>query len=227
MPTGNPAIRTDFDRIAHLPERYSWSANDYYQPYLLGHIPAQLNHALEVGCGTGGFARQLAARSTYVTAVDLSPEMIKLARIRSAGYPNIYFQVGDVLDLTFPDKQYDCVTSIATLHHMPLEPILTKMRDALMPGGTLLVLDLVQPQGIDDIAGSIVAAPLNFVLRAFHTRSLTIPTEVRTAWDEHGRTDSYLTMDEVKAICADIVPGAAVKKHLMWRYSIVWQKPVQ
>jgi SAM-dependent methyltransferase len=224
MSTQNPTIRTDFDRIAHLPERYSWSANDYYQPYLLKHLPSHIEHALEIGCGTGAFARQLATRSTHVTALDLSPEKVRLAQQRSSTHPNIHFQVADVLDWPFPSAHYDCIASIATLHHLSLDIMLVHMRDALKPGGTLLILDLVRGNSIADIFSSLLAAPLNFTLRSFHTQSLTIPAEVRTAWDEHGRTDTYPTIDEVKRACAEIIPGAKVKKHLMWRYSIVWQK---
>lgn len=225
MAASNPTIRTDFDRIAHLPERYSWSANDFYHRYLLGHLPPRLDRVLEVGSGTGSFARLLALRANHVTGMDLSTEMVRLARQRSAQHPNLSFLVNDALESPFPSDEYDCVASIATLHHLPLEIMLRKMSAAIKPGGILLVLDLVSPEGIADIVASLVAAPLNFVLRTIHTRDVKIPTEVRAAWDEHGKTDTYPTLSEVKRACAAILPGAKVKKHLMWRYSILWRKP--
>ena len=220
-------IRSDFDRIALLPERYGWSPNDFYQPYLLKHIPPRCDDALEIGCGTGAFARLLADSATRVVGLDLSPEMVRLARLRSVGYPNIDFQVADVLAWEFPVGAFDCVVSIATLHHLPLEAMLLKMREALRPGGVLLVLDLFRVQGVGDLLSSPVAAPLNFVLRAAHNRRLLMPREVRAAWDEHGRNDVYLTMREVRQVCAAVLPGAKVKKHLLWRYSIVGRKPLR
>jgi SAM-dependent methyltransferase len=220
-----PTVQSDFDRIALLPERYSWSPNDFYHAYLLKHLPTRCQAALEVGCGTGGFARCLAERSGRVTGLDLSPQMVRLARLRSALYPNIDFQVADVLDWPFPEARFDCVASIATLHHLPLEPTLLKMRDALRPGGALLVLDLFRPQGVADILLSLIAMPLNFTLRAVHNRRLLTLPAVRQAWDEHGSTDVYPTVKEVRRACATILPGAKVKKHLLWRYSIVWKKP--
>jgi hypothetical protein len=32
-------------------------------------------------------------------------------------------------------------------------------------------------------------------------------------------------MNEVRALCSEVFPGATVRKHLLWRYSIAWQKP--
>lgn len=218
-------IRSDFDHIARLPQRYAWSPNDFYHAYLLKHLPPHCETVLEIGCGTGAFARCLAGRSTRVTGLDLSPEMVRLARRDSAAYPNIDFQVADVMEWAFPAGEFDCVASIATLHHLPLRTMLLKMREALRPGGTLLVLDLFRVQGTGDILTSMVAAPLNFVLRAAHNRRLVAPRVVRDAWDEHGRNDVYMTAQEVRRACAAILPGATVKKHLLWRYSIVWKKP--
>jgi hypothetical protein len=48
--------------------------------------------------------------------------------------------------------------------------------------------------------------------------------EVRAAWAAHERHDLYPTMTEVHTLCASVLPGAKIKKHFLWRYSIVWQK---
>jgi hypothetical protein len=47
---------------------------------------------------------------------------------------------------------------------------------------------------------------------------------VRDAWAAHERHDLYPTMTEVRALCASVLPGAKIKQHLLWRYSIVWEK---
>jgi hypothetical protein len=54
---------------------------------------------------------------------------------------------------------------------------------------------------------------------------LAEPAELRRAWEEHGRTDRYLTLAEVRAACARALPGARVRRHLLWRYLIVWRRP--
>jgi ubiquinone/menaquinone biosynthesis C-methylase UbiE len=57
--------------------------------------------------------------------------MIRLAREHSVFYPNIDFQVADVLEWPFPEAAFDCIASIATLHHLPFESLLLEMKAAL------------------------------------------------------------------------------------------------
>jgi ubiquinone/menaquinone biosynthesis C-methylase UbiE len=90
-----------------------------------------LGEALEVECGTGEFARLLAERCERVLAVDLSPRMIEEARARAKDHPNVEYLLADASSWAFPRERFDCVASIATLHHLPLGPMLAKMRDAL------------------------------------------------------------------------------------------------
>jgi hypothetical protein len=61
-------------------------------------------------------------------------------------------------------------------------------------------------------------------LRLVKTGRLRESTEARVAWDEHGRGDSYITISQVRRTCAKLLPGARVRRHLLWRYSIIWRK---
>lgn len=217
-------IRSDFDRLAQF-DADGWNHNNYYHSFLLRHVPQPCHHALEIGCGTGSFARLLAQRSAHVTALDLSPEMIRIARARSTAYTNLTYEVANVQVWDFPADRFDCIVSIATLHHMPLEPILEKMKRGLRAGGVLLVLDLYEGKQFSDLLTGAIAMPLHFALRLLHTGRLQDPPEVRAAWAQHGQTDHYLPVSEVRRVCNSVLPGARVTKHLLWRYSIVWQKP--
>ena len=50
----------------------------------------------------------------------------------------------------------------------------------------------------------------------------------RRAREEHGATDVYLTPAEVRDACAEAgLRGAKVRRHLLWRYSLVWRKPIR
>jgi len=128
-------IQADFDRLALL-SREGWDHNSHYYRFLLKHVPARFSKALELGCGTGAFARLLATQAQQVLALDLSPQMIRIAREHSLLYANIDFQVADALSWEFPPEQFDCISSIATLHHLPIEEILVKMRSALRVNGS-------------------------------------------------------------------------------------------
>lgn len=215
-------IQADFDRLALL-STGSWDHNSHYHSFLLNHVPSPCENALEIGCGTGTFARLLAKRARHVLALDLSPQMIRVARERSAQYANIDFQTADVLSWDFPREQFDCIVSIATLHHLPLEDLLIKMKSALSVNGTLIILDIFQGRPIDMLT-SLLAIPVNLVLKYLKTGRVRDPREVREAWAEHGRRDMYLTLSQVRHICRTTLPGAKVRKHLLWRYSIIWQK---
>jgi len=217
-------IQQDFDRIA-LVSTDGATQNDHYLNFLLRHLPANCNEVLEVGCGTGTFARLLARRSQKVLALDLSPEMIRIARERSVQVQNVEFEIADVCDRPLPVESFDAVASIATLHHLPIREILLKMKTALKPGGVLLVLDLFEPVGLLDFTLNLLAIPVSVSLRLMHHGRLLRRRKERDAWAAHERHDIYPTMREMRELCAEILPGAKVRKHLLWRYSIVWQKP--
>jgi ubiquinone/menaquinone biosynthesis C-methylase UbiE len=217
-------VQQDFDRIALVSED-GGTHNDHYHRFLLRHLPSNCHNALEVGCGTGGFARRLAEHFKHVLALDVSPEMIRLARERSVQFPNIEFQLADVLERSLPADSFDCIASIATLHHLPLREVLLKMKSALKPGGVLLVLDLFERAGLSDSISNLMAIPVSVSLRLIHHGRLLPRREVRDAWAAHEVHDLYPTMREVHALCDEILPGAKIRKHLLWRYSIGWQKP--
>ena len=157
-------FRNDFDRLAAF-DMGGWNHNDHYHPYLLSYLPDVCGDSLDIGCGTGAFARLLGQRSRYVLALDLSPEMIRIAQERSVEFPNIDYRVEDVLEWVFPPNGFDCIASIATLHHVSLEMMLPKLRLALKPGGVLLILDLYKAKTLSDYLLRAVAIPANILIR--------------------------------------------------------------
>ena len=111
-------IQAEFDRLAQF-DRERWDHNNHYHDYLLRHMPASCANALDIGCGTGAFARLLAGRSQHVLGIDLSPEMLRMARERSTNYANMDYQQRDFMAWDVPAESFDCIASIATLHHLP------------------------------------------------------------------------------------------------------------
>jgi len=218
-------VREEFDRIALLTEREGGrGAGDIYYDHLLRLLPPRPENVLEVGCGAGAFTRLLASRARSVTALDLSPEMIRLARLQSAGRDNVEHVLGDFMQLSVPAEGFDCVVSIATLHHLPLAPALLKMKGALKPGGVLVINDLVADGGLADSCLSALAWPVSAARRFLKTGRPRIQREVREAWAEHGRNEPYLTMAGVREMCREHLPSARVKRHVLWRYTVVWCK---
>jgi SAM-dependent methyltransferase len=216
-------IREDFDRIALLTEQHGDTGGIYHR-FLLRHLPSRCEDALEVGCGTGAFTRLLAARSRRTTAIDLSPRMIRLAEQQSACHPNIEYVLGDVMQLSLPAERYDCVVSLATLHHLPLHQALPKMKAALKPGGTLIIHDLIADSGLVDKLRGALAYAVGAARRFQMTGRIRMPRELRQAWTEHGRAETYLSLREVREMCEQHLPGARVRRHLLWRYTVIWRR---
>jgi SAM-dependent methyltransferase len=68
---------------------------------------------LDVGAATGVFSVPLAQRGFRVVHLDLSPEMLSLARKKAGGLPNIEFVEGNAADLTrFSDRAFDLVLNM-------------------------------------------------------------------------------------------------------------------
>jgi SAM-dependent methyltransferase len=210
-------VQADFDVIARAEEALGAREGPYVR-WLAGHLPARIGEALEIGCGTGELTRLLAARASHVLALDLSPEMVRVARERSAGFANIDYRVADVTEWEYPRARFDCVASAATLHHLPLEPTVTAMRGALRPGGWLLVLDILTRPGPRHLPRNAAAALVSRLGRHGGSRQL------RAAYRDHGQGETYLRPDELSRF-EPLLPGARVREHLLWRYSVVWRKP--
>lgn len=216
-------IRSDFDRIA-LVDTEGWSHNNHYHDFLLNQIPVACHNLLEIGCGTGSFSRLVAQHVDHVLALDLSPEMVRIAEKRSRSFSNIDYLVADALNWDYPKSKFDCIVSIATFHHLPLEEILSRIKPALKPGGVLMVLDLYAGEGIKNLLLSLMAIPAHIIMKLVKTRHLREPPEVREAWAEHGKNERYLPLSKVRSVCSELLPGMVLRVHLLWRYSIVWKK---
>lgn len=97
------------------------------------------DHMLEIGCGTGSTAVQLADSVAHITGTDISPAMIEIARERAkaAGADNIRFAVSDAA--AAPPGPFDVVTAFNLLHLIEdLDGLLTNVYSRLRPGGRFI-----------------------------------------------------------------------------------------
>ncbi len=104
---------------------------------------------LDVATGTGHTALFLAPKAGTLVGLDITREMLRLARKASVekGIPNIYWVRGDVISLPFPDERFDMVCSRRAPHHFPdLEAALKEMGRVLKEGGRLVVDDRSVPE---------------------------------------------------------------------------------
>ena len=217
-------IRQDFDRLA-LYDREEWNHNNHYHQFLLKQLPKHSQTILDLGCGVGKFSRLLAEKSDRVIALDLSPKSIEIARHKSEQFNNIDYRVADVSRWQFPIEHFDVIVSIATLHHLSLNELLPKLQAALKPKGTLLILDLLEQQDIWDTLSDCIAVPLNWWFLQTRNKHTVFDPIAAEAMREHLRTDEYLTYLQAKEIYTSFLKTPQIRRHLFWRYSVVWQKP--
>lgn len=218
-------VRDDFDHVARIAERMQATRDGPAEPherYLLRHIPRPCDAVLELGCGTGEFSRRLASLARKVVALDLSAEMIRVARSRSAERSNIEYVIGDMTTLPLRRSGFDCVVSLNTLHHVDAVQALGTMRGALRPGGTLLIADVLDRAGVRNLPLNLLAAVVRLVRRTVLDRK-TQRGALHAAYKAHGCGESHPTLAQARALAATELPGAIVRGHLFWRYSIVWR----
>ena len=108
-------------------------------------------HVLDIGCGAGNYTLKLLERlpDVNVTLIDLSKPMLdrSLQRIGAASSNNIAALQGDIRQLSLPDRHYDIILAAAVFHHLrddaEWEAVFGKCFEALKPGGSLWISDLI------------------------------------------------------------------------------------
>ncbi len=101
---------------------------------------------LDVACGPGIVAAAFAGEAGRVVGIDLTPEMLALARRRCAeqGLENVSFELGDVTRLPYDDGEFERVVCRYALHHVA-DPraVVAEMARVCAPGGRVVVADMI------------------------------------------------------------------------------------
>ena len=103
---------------------------------------------LDVATGTGAQAFAFAEKVREVVGIDLSEEMLRVAR-RKNRFPNVKFQQGDAAHFPFGDASFDASCVSFALHEMPLsirQQVIREMARVTKPGGTVIVVDYGLPR---------------------------------------------------------------------------------
>ncbi len=186
-----------------------------YESLVVDSIPPGCARALDVGCGNGDLSRELRRRGVpEVTGIDADSGCIARCRTHpDAG--DISYLSGDVLTTPLASGSFDLVSAVASLHHMDARAGLLRLRNLVAPGGVLIVIGLAKAEFPKDIPIELAALTVNRLRRRPKAPGdgTAGPPLV---WPPPER---YSTMYRLGA---ELLPGVSWRRHLMWRYSLVW-----
>jgi len=102
---------------------------------------------LELGCGAGYFTQELAHSGADVVAIDLSPELLEMAKANCSA-PNVHFQIENAYELSYGDAAFDSVVGSSVLHHLEIEKALRDIYRVSKPAGTIFLTEpnMLNPQ---------------------------------------------------------------------------------
>ena len=199
-----------------------WNHNVHYHRVILGAVPPGCRCALDVGCGTGTLTRRLRERVPQVTGIDRDPDSVAYA----GGHPgagDIAYLLGDFRAAPFRPESFDLVTSVAVLHHMDARAALRDMARLLRPGGILAVIGLacgVTPSDLGRLVPAVAGTRWHLASGAWQRRGAPgRPYQPPIVWPPP------LTYPAMRRLAEQLLPGVRYRRHLYWRYSLVWAKP--
>ncbi len=145
---------------------------------------------LDMGCGEGELGTQLAKLGARVTGVDISPELIQVAKRRAeldGVRERTQFLVCNILESPLPQNRFDIVVCSAVLHHVDIRKVLPLLWASLKPRGIAVMIEPLGlspflrklrkliPVGTDASPGEqpLNREELNFILQTFANTRVT------------------------------------------------------
>jgi len=204
-----------------------WNHNLHYHRVIIDVIAPDCQRTLDIGCGQGALTRRLWPLVPEVTGIDRDERSIALARSRAqARFPDIGYVHAEFLAESVKPGSFDLVTAVASLHHMDAEAALRKMADVLRPEGVLVVIGLARDRSLAGAALIVPAMIGNWTHRAadaWNRRANAVQSEVR--YQSPVIWPPPLTYRQMRQLAERVLPGVRYRRHLYWRYSLVWRKP--
>jgi SAM-dependent methyltransferase len=155
--------------------------------------------------------------------------MIETARRVVPG--NVRCLQGDVAEMTLPAGAYDAITSISALHHLSLPVVLPRLAQALRPGGILIGVSHHRLEFPRDLPFEAVTVLANVSRRSALFALPSGRRDRRAMYRRLGEgpampiVDPALTIREVRRQAERALPGATVRRLVLWRYELRWRKP--
>jgi SAM-dependent methyltransferase len=162
--SGRDDVRRSYDRLArayadHLLDELARKPLDRALLDAFAETVRGRGPVLEVGCGPGQVSRYLHDRGVTISGLDLSSEMIHVAR---ASHPGVEFAEGDLFHLELTDGRLAGIVAFYAIVNLEPERIgraFAELARTLAPGGLLLLSFHigVEPIHVDELWGVPIA----------------------------------------------------------------------
>lgn len=121
--------------------------NAMYAEKIKQHLAFRPKNILEVGCGTGLLGQQFVKDDTTLLGVDTSEGMLQVFDQKFKNNENVQSKLLDLETNSIPDK-FDLILSSMAFHHLKTpDKMINKLKENLLAGGVLAVIDLDQEDG--------------------------------------------------------------------------------
>jgi SAM-dependent methyltransferase len=102
---------------------------------------------LELGCGTGYFTQELAHSGADIIGVDVSPELLEIAKARFSA-ANVRYELQNACALSYLDAMFDSVVGSSVLHHLEIKEAVREIYRVLKSHGTMCFTEpnMLNPQ---------------------------------------------------------------------------------
>ncbi|MEG4517424.1 MULTISPECIES: methyltransferase domain-containing protein [unclassified Microcoleus] len=210
------AFATEYDFAATLQ-----SQNDFFTK----NLSTSKGAVLDIGCGSGILAFELAKYYDRVVAVDLSAKMLDIARQKRSA-PNIEYIQMDASQLAL-DRKFDLIVSAATFHHLPNLPVaLHAIKNLLNPHGKIVFLDNISEVETPATIGYILGAARDFrpdcSTYGFRNALRLLRFRLSPSWLKHLASDRYLSERRFIKIYGRCFPGCYFVK-LGCFMGVIWE----
>jgi hypothetical protein len=126
-----------------------------------------------------------------------------------------------------PEGHYDYNCCLASIHHMPFGTV-AALRQALAPGGVLVILRVYRQSALTDYAVGLAAVPINVAARlavaAWETAKTTRTGHARAQQPVRAPVrPAQMTLGQIRKEAAALLPGCVVRRRLFRRYVLVFR----
>ena len=130
---------TEFDYFEETTDPATLHENNRLHEAILGQVPKNVQHLLDLGCGSAWVARAFQGKNVRVCSFDVSTTN-PIKALKKYPSDNHYGITGDVYHLPFRPASFDCIISAEVIEHVPdTATYLANLLQLLKPNGRLII----------------------------------------------------------------------------------------